>query len=314
MAEATSFTSEGVQFAWDATSIKAAWECPRKYYYSILCGYQSPFKGVHLWFGGHYATAMEHFHKYCAAGNDRETAIRKVVLEALIATWDHEIDKKGNRIPSTGGPRRYDEPNKTRETLIRSIVWYFDEWKDDPFRTFIKDDGTPAVELSFRLPVQDDIVFCGHMDRVATSPEDEFFIHDQKTTKQTLSPYYWNQFKPDDQIAGMYPFVGQIIYKLPIKGVMVDAAQVMVGFTRYSRQMIHSVDTELEEWYDETMELIHRVQGYTRENFFPRNKTACNNFGGCEFRSVCSRPAFVRDNLLSGDFKKRDRWDPIKAR
>ncbi len=44
------------------------------------------------------------------------------------------------------------------------------------------------------------------------------------------------------------------------------------------------------------------------------NRTACGNYGGCEFRKVCGSVPGVRKNLLEGSFRKRDRWDPIKRR
>ena len=39
MRESFSKSMENLQIAWDATSISAALQCPRKYYYSIVLGY-----------------------------------------------------------------------------------------------------------------------------------------------------------------------------------------------------------------------------------------------------------------------------------
>ena len=299
--EATSsYDADGVQWAWDGTSLTRANECPRKYYYENICGWSRP-KGVHLWFGGHYATALEKFHHLLADGADREDAIREVVLDTIKATWND------------GQPDTFDDANKTRETLVRTLIWYFEEFKDESLRTHILPDGKPAVENSFRVPFDNGIVYCGHIDRLAVDSEDQFFITDQKTTKSTIGPYYMKSFKPHIQFGG-YTFAGKMIYDIPIRGVIVDAVQIAVGFSRFSRFPITFTDDELNEWYDEAMMTIQRMQQYTRENHFPRNTTACSNYGGCPFREVCSRPPQVRENFLKADFKKEEPWNPIVPR
>lgn len=309
MTPESSFTPEGVQWAWDSTSIKRAATCPRKYYYEAICSWQSPRASVHLWFGGHYATALETYHTLTAAGESPASALRTVVRQALIDTWDTE----------TGGPITFDHTSKSRETLIRTIVWYFEEFANDPFTTYRTDEGAPAVEHSFRLPVDNGIVFCGHIDRLCTDADDNIFVHDQKTTSTTLSPHYFAGFKPDNQFS-MYTFAGKMIYSLPIQGVIVDAAQIAVGFTRFGRAPILFTDAELNEWYDETMDLIAKTQEYTRrmadkgEAAFPRNTTACGNYGGCAFRHICARPPEFREQFLRGDFVIGDKWEPIRAR
>jgi hypothetical protein len=40
---------------------------------------------------------------------------------------------------------------KNRETFISLVVDYLDHFGIDPAETYIKSDGTPAVELSFRF-------------------------------------------------------------------------------------------------------------------------------------------------------------------
>jgi len=309
----TSYDADGVQWAWDATSLKTAWTCPRMYYYKMIEGWQPNHARVHLWFGKIYADALELYHKLMANGTDREKAIAEVVYFALVESWDHDLDDEGNRIPGTGGPARFDHNTKTRENLIRTIIWYLEEFKDETHTTFILDNNKPAVELSFRLPVDDSIIFCGHMDRLCKDHDNSIFVHDQKTTGSTIGPYYWRQFKPDIQFS-MYTFIGKMAFNVPVSGLIVDAAQIAVGFSKFGRAPILFTDPELNEWFDETMEVIQRTQHYTREQFFPRNTTACNNFGGCEFREVCARPHSVRENFLSGDFTKKERWDPVVPR
>ena len=158
--------STNIQFGWDSTSIKLAEECLRKYQLKMLEGWQPETLSVHLRFGQHYATALEHYYKRRAAGEDYDTAVLGVVEEALVDTWDHELDAEGNRIAGTGTPWHSEHNTKTRENLIRTIVWYLDQFQEDVATTLILSDGTPAVEYSFALPVDNGIIFSGHIDRV----------------------------------------------------------------------------------------------------------------------------------------------------
>src|SRR5687768_10394656 len=82
-----SFTEDGIQFAWDSTSIKLAETCLRKYQYKMLLGWQPERKSVHLLFGGWYASALESYYKYVADGMSQDDALAEVVAEALIETW-----------------------------------------------------------------------------------------------------------------------------------------------------------------------------------------------------------------------------------
>lgn len=309
-----SFSPSGIQWAFDATSLKVADTCLRKYQYEILEGWESPFRSVHLWFGGLYATALEHYHKLLASGEDREAALRSVIVEALVGSWDHDLDEAGNRIPGTGRPHASDHNAKTRENLIRTIIWYVDQFSEDHYSTYIAKDGKPAVEFSFHLPVDEGISFVGHIDRLCLDPAGEVFVHDQKTTGTTISPYFFKGYKPDIQMS-MYTFVGRATFQAPVRGVILDAAQIAVGFSRFGRAPILFTDDELTEWYDEMMQLIEAVKVATENQVFPKRPASCGNFGGCAFREVCSRPKQVREAYLQADFVKRQvPWDPARPR
>tara|TARA_R110000868_G_scaffold307378_1_gene568831 strand:+ start:3950 stop:4873 length:924 start_codon:yes stop_codon:yes gene_type:complete len=307
MTQPISFDADtGAQWAWDSTSLSAFEKCPRYYEYKHIQGWQPLLLSVHLRFGGAYATALEHFFKHLALGDDRDTATRKVIHEALISTWDREMPEED------GVPWDSMHNTKTRETLIRSIVWYLDHFEDDATQTVILANGKPAVELSFKLPVEDSIVFCGHLDRLVEYSGGQY-VMDQKTTGTTISTKFFSDFTPDIQMS-MYTWAGQIIFDIPVKGVIIDAAQIAVGFTRFERGFVHRTKPLLDDWFDSTMATIERARKATLENHFPMNRTACGNYGGCEFRKICSHSPEHRPNFLEADFVKMPRWDPAKSR
>lgn len=336
------FNEDGTQYAWDSTSIKLAETCLRKYYLKLQAGWQPYRKSAHLIFGGIYAKALEDYHKSIALGIDREQAIRDVVHMALIETWDYEtvpedhrtgtrcydpegcddpdcVDfvyyqgmEPGDPIEGTGAPWQSDHNLKTRGNLIRSIVWYFEQFRDDPCTTVILSTGAPAVEHSFKLPVDDGIVFSGHLDRLVTY-SGSLYVQDQKSTGTTITSRFFDQFSPDTQMS-MYTLAGKMIFDMPVKGVMIDAVQVAVGFSRYERGFTFRSADQLTEWYDDTMLTIRKANEATVAGHWPMNPSACGNYGGCEFRNICSRAPSVREQFLKGDFTIGPIWNPLKNR
>src|SRR5688500_11498097 len=195
------FDAEGLQFAWDSTSLQWAMDCLWKYKALMLDGWTTRRPSVHLIFGGLYASALEHFHKHLADGLSRDDALRKVVHEALCATW---ID---------GKPWESDHNTTTRANLIRTIVWYVDHFDPDPVEVVTLRDGRPAVEYSFALEIDDCLIYSGDIDRLVNYGGD-IYVQDQKTTASTVSAAYFRQFDPDVQMSG-YAFAAQATLPQP---------------------------------------------------------------------------------------------------
>lgn len=307
----TSFKG-GVQYVWDATSLTIAEECYQKYQYKMIEGWQNEAKSFHLRFGSHYATALEHYYKHRALGADTHEALELVIDEALQDTWDDYEYEENVPVPNSGYPWLSGDNAKTRENLIRSIIWYVDQFEFEDIKVVILEGGAPAVEHSFTLPVDDGINLAGHLDRLVDYSNGNY-VMDQKTTGSTISQYFFNQFSPHMQMS-LYTFAGKAIFHTPVKGVIIDAAQIAVGFTRFERGFTFRTDSQLNEWYDDTMHLIEDIRHHTRENHFPKKLSSCGNYGGCEFRAVCSRSPEVRKNFLAADFKPGWVWDPLLRR
>lgn len=322
-----SFTPEGIQIGWDAHSIATAQECLRKYQYSILEGWKPNTLGDDLFFGRVFATALEHYYKYVAMGMSWEEALEEVTREALEETWIRpdttrfdpaEVAQDG--IVDTGKPwvPVNGDTTKTRENLIRTIVWYIDQFHDEPIKVLNMEDGRPAVELSFRLPVDNGITFCGHLDRVVEFQQDPY-VMDQKTTKSTIGPYWFRQFKPKTQFS-MYGFAGSAIFHTPMKGVIVDGVQVAQGFSKFVRNpAAQFTESELNEFYDNAMWYIALAQEATRRLLYegtpmPHNPESCHKYNGCDFREVCSVGPGLRRQFLKGGFHRKELWDPMEAR
>ena len=206
------------------------------------------------------------------------------------------------------------DTKKTRPNLIRTIIWYveqFAEETEDGMSTYHLQNGKPAVELSFTLEFDDDTLYCGHLDRVVKMGNG-LYVMDQKTTGGTIGTYYFDQFSPNNQMSG-YAWAGQTVLHSPVRGVIIDGAQIAVNFTRFERGITTRTKDQLNEWYESARYSIGLAKQATVLDKWPMNLSACGNYGGCPFRQVCSRSPQVRENYLKSDYIEHN-WDPLKAR
>src|ERR1017187_2801633 len=129
-----------VRFAWDSTTLGAFKTCPRLYQYLYVDFWGHAEESIHLRFGQEYHQALQDYDMSRAAKIPHEDALHDVVRELLLRTADFAPD------PLTKAGKY-----KSRKALIRVVIDYLDEHRDDPAKTYIKADGKPAVELSFRF-------------------------------------------------------------------------------------------------------------------------------------------------------------------
>jgi hypothetical protein len=299
------------QLAWDATSLTALKTCPRYYQYNILEGHVTRTENVHLRWGSEYNNALVIFNKVKAEGASHEIAMLTSLRYALTSTWDREL----------GRPWASDLPVKTRETLIRSLIWYLTQFEEDPMHTDALPDGSAAVELSFRIHLEQDsdltdepYMFCGYLDRKVEFNGGEW-ITDWKTTRYQLDDKYFAQYSPNNQVS-LYTFAGGVISKEhPVRGVIIDAVQLGVTYSRFQRQQIPRTSMQIEEWIGDAMFYIKMNETFVKNNYWPMNDTSCDKFGGCPYRSICGASPEVRQRLLDGLFHQRERtWDPLRVR
>lgn len=310
----------GLQLAVDSTSMGAYKTCPRLYYYSIVLGWQPKQTSVHLTFGLLLHGGRERYDHGRAAGADHEEALRSALRWVLVQTW----------VKSLGRGWISDHPEKNRLSLVRTLVWYLDTYGDnDPIETVRLADGKPAVELSFDYPIGYASVdgepyrSCGHIDRIGKA-EGFHYILDLKSTGHQLTARWFSQFTPGNQFS-TYVTAGKVVWQQPIVGLIVDAAQVLATMSRFQREMISRPESIIEEWHQAMGKWLVRMELSAREGAqrlssgddpsaaWPMNDTACDKYGGCDFRAVCSRSPASRAQWLETDYKRRV-WNPLEKR
>jgi len=297
-----------IQYAWDSTSLGWLKTCPRLYQYSMILGYRAKHGSqVHLFFGQLYHGGLELYDRLKAEGElDHEKNLRTVVLWLLTETW------------ADGAPMPFEHNLKTRENLVRTVVWYLEQFRNDAAETVILANGKPAVELSFKLELDytpahspQPYLLSGHLDRVVTFAGSHY-VMDRKTASSTIGSYYFDGYSPDNQMS-LYTFAAQVIYSAPVKGVIIDAAQIAVGFSRFERGFTHRTPDQIEEWLHETKAWLRLAEGFAVAGHWPMNDKSCHQYGGCTFRKVCAKSPQVRQTFLDSDYAIQP-WNPLVPR
>jgi hypothetical protein len=230
-------------------------------------------------------------------------------------------DTNGEEHGIEGKPMDWGHNLKTRETFspLRHLVSRRVR-RERRGQDVILANGKPAVELSFRLEldfgplilprgttpkrliqwvIQQPYVLSGHLDRVVEF-SDGIYVMDRKTSSTTIGSYYFDGYNPDNQMS-LYTFASKVIYQTPVRGVIIDAAQIAVGFTRFSRGFTFRTEAQTEEWLENTRHWLALAEQYATEGFWPMNDKSCHQYGGCAFRKVCSKSPEVRQKFLESD-------------
>lgn len=307
-----------IQYAWDSTSIGYLKTCPQLYKYIMIDGWAEKDTSIHLRFGQEYHQAIEEYEKLVAGGDiAHDDALAHVVRELIWRVSDVA------EIPFDPSPDTKAGKYKSRKALIRAVIWYLDERPKDTVKTHVLNDGRPAIELSFRFELtkgpggQDAIpyILCGHLDSVVDF-NGELFVMDHKTTTTTPGSYYFNTFEPNNQMT-LYTLASQIVLEAPVAGVIINAMQLKVDSCSTARGMTYRSADQLSEWIDDLEVFFKNAEYYAVNEHWPKNDTACDKFGGCRFREICSKSPSVRENFLKSSFTKlevHERWNPLKAR
>jgi PD-(D/E)XK nuclease superfamily len=301
-----------IQFAWNSTCLDLLKRCPRLYQYTVVEGWTSRDESIHLRFGIEYHAALQDYAISRARGIRHEDAIHDTIRSLHSRVWDWQVDR-------TLRAGKY----KNRESIVSLVVDYLDHFVDDPAETYILGDGSPAVELSFRLELdwgpkagtfsegglRTPYLLCGHLDRIVNFA-DNLYVMDHKTSMSTLSGYYFSGWSPSNQMT-LYTYAGNIVLHTPVKGVIISAAQIKLTEPNvFERGFTYRTSDQLSEWTDDLRFWLGQAEAFATAGYWPQNDTSCSMFGGCKFREVCSKSPQVRETYLSASF---DKIDPIES-
>ncbi len=288
-----------MQKAWDSTSLGLLLDCPYKYYLTIILGYQKDPMPPPLWFGIQFHKAIENYVKAQVAGKTDPLLI--AITQALKDSWGYECT----------------DNRRNRYALIRALVWYADHYKDSPAEVVVLKNGKPAVELSFRMPLEitspdgDQYILVGHMDAVIKFAGG-VYVNEIKTSVYALDDNFADRFTPDNQISN-YSIASKVSLEIPSKGVIIDGIQTGVNFTRFRKFIAPRSEENLAEHLRAVKIFIGQAESYARAQYWPLNTSSCSKYGGCTFRECCAKAPSVRRAFLKSKFVVKP-WNPLDNR
>jgi len=116
----------------------------------------------------------------------------------------------------------------------------------------------------------------------------------------------------------LYTLAGKIVLNTPIKGVIIDTAQVLLESpNKFIRGFTYRTPGQLDEWVQDLRIVLAEAETYAEMNYWPMRDTSCDKYGGCKFRDVCSKDPAVRSRFLAADFDQLPpdrRWNPLVSR
>lgn len=296
----------------DSSSLTDFKLCPRRYYYSIVYGFQPSSESVHLTFGLLLHEAVEKYWLFRLRQQmDHREAQIQVVDYIMKATWNHELNKPW--VP-VGDERAVKAKN--RHTLVRTVVWYLDTYQRDPVKTIsVGPNQRLAVELPFKiesgyntLSTNEKWTLCGRLDRIGELNQANYVV-DVKTTSRAIGEDYYKRFTPNNQFS-IYTIAAKSMFGVDAAGIIVDACQVVQSFSSFDRNIIDRNELELQQWQDDLGWHLKNLEDCAFNDNWPMNDSACDMYGGCPFRQVCSkRSESSKAQELRTQYKRRV-WDP----
>jgi hypothetical protein len=335
MAEVTTkvdspYTASGVQFAWDSTSLGSALACPMQYHLRSQ-GWQpkNPNVAIALAFGILIHAGIEHFHKQRALGASFDDAVHRALEHVMSKTDFREPtvslysqlpveedieEQKASTDEDDDGINLRNSKVRTRYHLMRALVWYFEQYRQEAMPVVILPNGKPAVEYSFRVPTGvhlsdgTELIYSGHFDALVEFNH-QILVRDIKTTK-SITRQWSAGFDLSHQMTG-YILGGTIGLERPVAGACIDAVCLQIGGVKFSRSFTYRSKTQLAEFIQLLGYVSDQVERFTAEDYWPMNTSACMF---CEFKPHCSQPPELRSGYLNYQFERKEAWNPLKSR
>ncbi len=261
--------------------------CPSKYDLRIRQGWTTRRRSSALAFGGGFHEGLATWYK---------THDLAAALTAIHEKWDETVSIDDYR---------------TKEKAIQVMIDYVKRYPSENFQV-VGAPERPMIEVPFCLDtglVTDDgepIEYGGIFDGLVDF-NGQIWVFEHKTTSQ-LGSYYFDQFKPNNQVTG-YIWAAEQLSGRRTQGAIINAIGVYkTGATKFERGMTARHPQDLVEWLENVRLICNQIKRAEREGF-SQSTNACTLYGKCEYHSVhvLSHPS-EREKRLEQDYLK-EAWD-----
>lgn len=278
----------------DSTMLSAFGACPQKFFLEFLLGRAPLGKSIHLHAGGAFAKALEVARMGFYKDGLSQDAALEAAYVAFTKFWgDYEAPE-----------REY----KDYTNMWGAVDRYFQEYpmESDLFQPVMMDNGAPAVEFRFSIPMLhrhpdtgNPVMFAGRLDQLSTDTPGTCYAQDEKTTKALGGswPYQWSM---RGQFYG-YTYAARQ-YGYPCQGALIRGVAIQQTQYGFAEHLEFFTDDQLERWWTHAnKKLGHMIEMYEdaqlrleqgklrsmHDTFTMSFGDACSSYGGCQYTDLC---------------------------
>jgi len=278
--------------------------CPAKFKLRMIDGWTARRRSAALGFGSVLHEALAAWYK---TGNPVKG------LEAINENWPdaHPVDD-------------YRTKAKCAEVFLAYVKHY-------PAETFsiVGMPDTPQIEVTFTLETgmylpcdcgwedhnkwdrycggcgkeKEQIEYGGIFDGLVEFASNVYVL-EHKSTSQ-LGAYYFNQFKPNNQVTG-YTWAGGKLTGGRVAGAIINAIGVYkASATKFLREITTRSTFEVDEWLENLYNVCVQIKDCERRGYWPMYTPSCTQYGKCEYHDihVLGHPV-EREKRLEQDYVK----------
>lgn len=271
----------------DHTALSAFQQCPAKFELQVLQGYVPKRLSSALRFGKAYHAGVAELYR---TDWDKEMA-----EQACVAAWGSvESD-----------PVEGHADHRTLSRCISTVNQYADRYQYDTFNVVRDADGVPMIELTFTLDtglVVGDrrVLYGGNFDGLLEA-NGFVYVMEHKTAR-SVGMYYWDMFKPSNQLTGYVWAASRLLPGARVMGAVVRAVAILKTTNTFDQRLITFDDADLGEWLKDVEACAKLIVDCYERGYFPRNTTACTLYGRCTYYDVHIAHPDTRQKILDTDY------------
>lgn len=287
--------------------------CPAKYKLRMVDGWESRRKSGALGFGAALHLGLAEWYRSGNAGS---------AVRSIADGW-----------PTNSPVDDY----RTREKCVATMMEYIKEYPAENFKIIGHDAGAPIIEVAFTLDTgmflhcqvckehdpdvsarfkshcflcnepKERIEYGGILDG-AIEMSGLVYTFEHKSTSQ-LGPYYFDQFRPNNQVTGYTWALGLLTGKR-VGGCLVNAIGVYkTQKTKFERHITQRSADDIEAWLLNLYHVCEQIKHCERTGYWPMYTTSCMQYGKCEYHAVhVLGNAKDQQRRLENDFQT-SKWD-----
>lgn len=314
---------------YDNFTLSVYQECPRKFQYRILKGLVSKRQHRALDFGIALHLGLASWYEFPETLDDAQRKeyfeeINKLATLAALAEVpsviystvespsleirrEFAIKKALAVLPPL--PAFAPDDRRTHTLLEALLNAYFEKYRHEQFKVV-------AVEKNFVFVLSDGNLYSGIIDLIIKDLQGEVRPFEHKTTYSLTN--FDRNFTPNQQVTGYSKGLRDLLFSETVSDLItINAIAVprrednTVKPTDFGRFDVKREESQIQEFEADAVETIASMKRDLEKGYFRHNTTACNKFGGCPYKRICSRPRGLEREATAQTYYDQKHWDPL---